>query len=327
MKIAAFEVRDDEQQYFAIAKAAWDIELACYTEGLTMQNIASVAGCTGVTILGQYQYRQEILDALKAHGVTCLATRTIGYNHIDINYAKSIGLHVCNTQYGPNGVADYTVMMILLCLRHYKSSLWRTNVNDFSLMGLQGRELKDLTVGIIGTGRIGCCVLKNLSSFGCKLLACDPHENPAAKQLAHYVDLETIYRSCDIISLHMPLTDATYHMINKETIAKMKPNVVLINCARGSLMKIEDLIDGIENKRIGALGLDCIEHEEGIIHQDFKVDIISNREMAYLRQFPNVIHTQHMAFYTDAAIKTMVLGSVESLCQMAQGIKVATQLC
>jgi D-lactate dehydrogenase len=106
----------------------------------------------------------------------------------------------------------------------------------------------------------------------------------------------------------------------------MKDHVVLINCARGELMKIEDLIEGIENQKIGALGLDCLEYEEGIVHQDLKIDIISNREMAYLRQFPNVVHTQHMAFYTDAAVKSMVYGSVEGICAMQKGLQIHSQL-
>ena len=327
MKIYAFEVRGDEREYFAAIKDKMNIELECTEAGLTMENIDLVNGCTGITVLGQYQYRENMLGALKERGVRYLATRTIGFNHIDIACAKEIGIHVCNVEYGPNGVADYTVMMILLCLRNYKPALWRTNVNDYSLEGLQGRELKDLTVGILGTGRIGCTVLKNLSGFGCRLLAYDVFENDSAKEMAEYVDLETIYRECDVISLHMPLLESTYHLINKDTIAKMKKDVILINCARGELMKIEDLIDGIENRQIGALGLDCMEYEEGIVHQDLKKDIISNRQMAYLRQFPNVVHTQHMAFYTDAAVRSMVYGSIEGICNMYQGKNMKTQLC
>ena len=106
----------------------------------------------------------------------------------------------------------------------------------------------------------------------------------------------------------------------------MKQNVVIINCARGGLMKMEDLIEGIENKKIGALGLDCMEYEEGIVHQDLKTDIISNREMAYLRQFPNVVHTPHMAFYTDAAVRSMVYGSIEGICAMYQNKQIPNQL-
>lgn len=326
MKIYAFEVRDDEMDYFSAVAHRLNIEITCSAEMLTMDNIDLVNGYTGVTILGQYQYDKKMLDALKERGIFYLATRTVGYNHIDVEYAKEIGIHVCNVSYEPNSVAEYTIMMLLLCLRHYKASLWRTNVNDFSLEGLQGRQLKDLTVGILGTGRIGRTVLSYLAAFGCRLLAYNSSQREDVKKIAEYVDLETIYRECDIISLHLPLSEATYHLINKNSIAKMKPNVVIINCARGGLMKMEDLIEGIENKKIGALGLDCMEYEEGIVHQDLKTDIISNREMAYLRQFPNVVHTPHMAFYTDAAVKSMVFGSVEGICAMYENKKIPNQL-
>ena len=326
IKIYAFEVREDERKDFQAVKEKLDLELECTEDLLTMENIDLVKGCTGVTVLGQMRYGREMLDALKERGVLYLSTRTIGYNHIDIGYAKKIGIHVCNVSYGPGSVAEYTIMMMLLCLRHYKVSLWRTNVNDYSLSGLQGRVLGDLTVGVMGTGRIGYAVLKNLTGFGCRLLAYDVHENDAVKEIAEYADLETLYRESDIISLHMPLMESTYHLINRESIGKMKDNVIIINCARGELMKIEDLIEGIENKKIGALGLDCLEHEEGIIHQDFRSDIISNREMAYLRQFPNVVHTQHMAFYTDAAVRSMVYGGVEGIYDMSRGRVICNQL-
>lgn len=326
MKIYAFEVRDDEIDFFSAISKKLNVEISCSKEMLTPDNIDLVDGYTGVTILGQYKYDAKMLDALKSHGILYLATRTIGYNHIDVEYAKKIGIHVCNVSYEPNSVAEYTIMMILLCLRHYKASLWRTNVNDFSLEGLQGRQIKDLTVGILGTGRIGRMVLQYLASFGCKLLAYNSSQNEDVKKIAEYVDLDTIYKECDIISLHLPLTKDTYHLINKDSIAKMKQNVVIINCARGGLMKMEDLIEGIENKKIGALGLDCMEYEEGIVHQDLKTDIISNREMAYLRQFPNVVHTPHMAFYTDAAVRSMVYGSIEGICAMYQNKQIPNQL-
>ena len=327
MKIYAFEVRDDEREYFEELSEIPEIELELHPEGLTRTSISELEPGCGVTVLGMYNYRRPELDMMKNQGVIGLSTRTIGYNHIDIDYARRIGLHVCNACYDPHGVADYTIMMILLCLRNYKQALWRTQVNDFSLTGLMGRELKDLTVGIIGTGQIGSTVIKELSGFGCRILACNRHKNPAVSGLAEYVSLETIYREADVISLHLPLTPETYHMINAEALSRMKKGVVLINCARGALTDIKALISGIESEQIGALGLDCIEYEEDIVHRDLRTDILSNRDMAYLRQFKNVIHTQHMAFSTDSAVKSMVHCGVRGLVEMAAGKKCATQLC
>lgn len=327
MKIYAFEVRDDEREYFKELSETPGIELELHPEGLTGPAISKLEPGCGVTILGMYNYRKPELDMMKERGVLFLSTRTIGYNHIDIDYARQIGLHVCNACYDPHSVADYTIMMILLCLRNYKQALWRTQVNDFSLPGLIGRELKDLTVGIIGTGQIGSTVIKELSGFGCRILACSRHENPEVADLAEYVPLETLYRESDVISLHLPLTPETHHMINTGTLSLMKKGVVLINCARGALTDIKALISGIESEQIGALGLDCIEYEEDIVHKDLRTDIFSNQDMAYLRQFKNVIHTQHMAFYTDSAVKSMVYCGVCGLIEMADGKDCAMQLC
>lgn len=327
MKIYVFEVREDEKEYFDELSAIPGIELILSPKGLTMSNIKTLEKGSAVSILGMYTYRKPELDALKAQGVLYLSTRTIGYNHIDVDYARQIGLHVCNARYDPHGVADYTIMMILLCLRNYKQALWRTQVNDFSLTGLIGKELKDLTVGIIGTGQIGRTVVKELSGFGCRILVHDSFEDDATKELAEYVPLETLYKESDVISLHVPLMSETYHMINADSLSMMKKGVVLINCARGPLTDIKALISGIESEHIGALGLDCMEYEEDIVHRDLRTDILSNRDMAYLRQFKNVIHTQHMAFYTDSAVKGMVFCGVQGLLQMKEDLDCPTQLC
>ena len=327
MKIYAFEVRDDEIPYFQELSDQPGIELVLDSAGLTADKIPSLEKGSGISILGMYHYGPEELDLLRKQEIFWISTRTIGYNHIDTAYAEKIGIHVCNARYDPTGVADYTIMMILLCLRNYKQALWRTQVNDYSLSGLIGRELKDLTVGIIGTGSIGCTVIRELSGFGCRILAFSRHQNSEAQKYASYVSLETLYRESDIISLHVPLTPETRHMINRDSLARMKKGVILINCARGALMEMQALIGGIESEHIGALGLDCIEYEENIVHRDLKTDIFSNRDMAYLRQFKNVIHTQHMAFYTDSAVRSMVRCGVCELAGMAEGRPCATQLC
>lgn len=327
MKLYAFSVRDDEKPYFDALPKRFGIELT-ESEGLiTDEAVVRLKGFDAVSVLGMQKIDAPVLDALKAAGVRFVATRTIGYNHMDVDYAREIGLHLFNASYEPNGVADYTIMMMLLCLRHYKESLWRTNVNDYSLEGLQGRQMKDLTVGVMGTGHIGATVIRELSGFGCRIIAYDVHPSDEVKKYAEYVDLDTLYKESDIITLHMPLLKSTYHIINKESIAKMKDTVILINCARGALMDIEDLIEGIEQKQIGGLGLDVMEHEEGIVHLDRKLDIISNRQMAYLRQFPNVVHTQHMAFYTDAAVRDMVFTSTEAMLAAEKGEKRRNQIC
>ena len=326
MKICAFEVREDEKEAFAFYEKKLRVTVRQCAEVPSRENVEEVAGCEGVTILGQGQIDATLLEKWHQNGVRYLSTRTVGYNHIDLESAKKLGILVCNATYDPNGVADFTVMLMLMCLRNYKQAMWRGQVNDFSLQGLLGRELKDLTVGIMGTGRIGIQVMKNLSGFGCQMLCYSAHENKTAVALGKYVPFDAVLKECDIISLHMPLTDKTHHIIDEAALAKMKDGVVLINCARGELMDIEALVRGIESEKIGALGMDTLEGEESIIHADHRVDILANRNWFYLHQFRNVIMTQHMAFYTDAAVESMVRCGLEGICQMAKGEKCKTML-
>lgn len=313
MKIAAYETRADELGYFKEMAESLKIEIVHINEILCEQNADKAEGCLGVTVLGHSIVSAEVLDRLKELGVVCLSTRTIGYNHIDTEYAQKIGIRVSNSNYEPSGVADFTMMLMLMSIRHYKQALFRGNINDYSINGLQGRELKNLTVGVLGSGKIGSTVIDYLKGFGSRVLVYDAYPNEQVRQKAQYVDLETIYQECDIITLHTPLLSDTYHMINRESICKMKDGVVLINCARGELMDVEAVIEGIETQKIGAVGLDVIENEEGIYHQNLSTEIVSNRQMAYLRQFPNVTMTQHIAFYTDAAVRSMVASGVSGL--------------
>ena len=326
MKIMVYEVRADERAELERQSRELGVELSVSEEVPTVENSALAAGCQGVSTLGQGRIDADLLDAYKALGVRYLSTRTIGYDHIDLDHARSIGMRVCNASYAPNGVADFTVMMILMCLRHYKQALWRGQVNDFSLAGLQGREMKDLTIGIIGTGRIGAQVIRNLSGFGCRILAYDLRRNPAVESLVTYVDFNTLLSQSDVISLHMPLLESNRHIINRDAIAKMKDGVVIVNCSRGELADIEALIEGIESEKIGALGMDTADGDEGIIHADHRVDILPNRSWFYLRQFRNVVMTQHMAFYTDAAVASMVRCGIRGLWQMDQGEPCPTEL-
>lgn len=312
MKITAYETRKDEQGIFTKLAKELNIEINCLDQLLNADTIDLAEGSDGITILGS-DITANILHQLKAMNINFIATRTVGYNHVDINTAKKLNIRISNANYGPNGVADYTVMLMLMSLRKYKQAMFRANVNDYSLFGLQGKEMKDLTIGIIGTGKIGAKVIDNLAGFGCRLIAFDTFQNDLVRDKVTYTSLDELYQQADMISLHIPLFDSTAQMINKDSLSKMKDGVILINCSRGELINNSDLTEAIEQEKIGALGLDVFENEAGIYHFDRRTEIIKNREMAYLRQFPNVIMTQHMAFYTDAAVESMVSCGVRSL--------------
>ncbi len=310
MKVTVYSCREfDERELFVKYGKELGLELTLCPDAPDRGNLALAKGSECVDILTSKMTR-ELLAGLKENGVRYLVTRTIGYDHIDLAAAKELGITVANAPYGPHGVADYAVMMILMSIRKMKRIIERTNIQDYSLKGIQGRELKDLTVGVIGTGRIGETVLRNLSGFGCRLIAYDLFEKEDVRNYAEYVSLEEMWKRADVITLHAPLTEDNYHMIGEDSIARMKDGVVIVNTARGGLIDSQALIAGIESGKIGAAGLDVVEHEFGLYYYDRKSDVLDNRELAVLRGFPNVTVTHHMAFYTDDCVETVVRDSL-----------------
>ena len=319
MKIFVHNYREfDEADYFQKFSEEYGVELGICTDAPTLENAHLAEGYEYVSIITS-KIDGELMERFHRLGVKMVSTRTIGYDHVDIETAKRLGIHVSNVTYSPECVADYTVMLILMSIRKMKRIMQRAEVNDFSLPGIQGRELPNFTVGVLGTGRIGRAVIRDLSGFGCRILAYDKYENEAVKEYAQYADLDTIYRECGLITLHMPLLDDNFHLIDKEAIGKMKDGVVIVNTARGGLIDTKALIEGIERGKVGAAGLDVIEDEFGMYYYDRKSDVLSKRDLYILRGFPNVVVTPHMAFYTDQAVSDMVRHSIESCILHAQG--------
>lgn len=319
MRIFVYNYREfDEAEYFQQFSHEYGVELGICTDAPTLDNAHLAEGYEYVSIITS-KIDSELMERFHELGVKMISTRTIGYDHVDIEAAKRLGIHVSNVTYSPECVADYTVMLILMSIRKMKRIMQRAEVNDFSLPGIQGRELPNFTVGVLGTGRIGQAVIRDLSGFGCRIYAYDKYENEAVKAHAQYTDLDTICRECDLITLHMPLLDDNFHLIDKEMIAKMKDGVVIVNTARGGLIDTKALIEGIESGKVGAAGLDVIEDEFGMYYYDRKSDVLSKRDLYILRGFPNVVVTPHMAFYTDQAVSDMVKHSIESCILHAEG--------
>ena len=318
MKILAYSHRPDETKFFDEFIKKYKIEVVLCEDAPTMENACLAKGFDCISIITT-PINAEMVEKFHEYGVKFISTRTIGYDHIDIKRAKELGIHVGNVTYSPNSVADYTVMMILMAIRKIKAIMERSNVQDYSLKGVQGKELKNLTVGVIGTGRIGQTVIKNLSGFDCKILAYDIFENEKTKQYVKYVDLQNLMENSDIITMHVPATKDNYHIIDKNSIKNMKDGVFIINTARGSLINTDDLIEGIEQKKISGATLDVIEHESNIYYNDLKCEVLTNRELAILKSYPNVILTPHTAFYTDQAVSDMVEHSILSCILYMEG--------
>ena len=310
MKMFVFSMRTfDELPCFEKYCPQYGIEYDYTTETPCMDNLDLAKGYDVVNVITTV-FDQPMLKKLHDMDVKCIATRTIGYDHIDVDYAKSLGMGVIHISYSPNSVADYAIMMMLMGLRRMPHIMERANIQDYTLKGKIGRELPDCTVGIIGTGRIGRTVIRHLSGFGCKMLAYDLYENEEVKQYAEYTDLDTLLKNSDVITLHAPATDDNYHMIDAAAIEKMKQDVVIINCARGALMDTDALIDGIESGKVGFAGLDVVEHESGLYYFNRMGEPLHNPRLAILRSYSNVLVSPHTAFYTEEAVANMAENSI-----------------
>lgn len=319
MKIMFYALRPfDEQAYCEPYSKQYGIDYAYTAAVPTPDNLELAKGCDAVST-NPCLIAPEYLEAWAAMGVKFLPCRSIGYDHIPQQKAKELGMRISHSWYPPAGVADYAIMLMLMCNRKVGQILRRADAQDYSLSGKMGRDITRMTVGVIGTGNIGRTVLRHLSGFGCKLLAYDLYPNDEARQYAEYVDLDTLYKSCDIITLHTNATAANRHMIDANAIAKMKNGVVLINTARGTLIDPEALINGLESGKIGAAGLDVVENENGLFYFNHMGDALQNRELAMLRSFPNVIFTPHTAFYTDVNVASMVESAFKAVRAMADG--------
>ncbi|MCD8014379.1 MAG: D-isomer specific 2-hydroxyacid dehydrogenase family protein [Lachnospiraceae bacterium] len=319
MKLFVYSMREfDELPCFEKFCKKYEIEYEYTTQTPCMDNLKLCRGYEVVDIITTVIDR-PMLDKFHEMGVRCLTTRTIGYDHIDTAYAKNLGIGVVHVSYSPNSVADYTIMMMLMGCRRMKHIMERAAVQDYTLKGKLGREIQDCTVGIIGTGRIGKTLIRHLSGFGCKMIAYDLFESEEVKTYAKYVDLDTLLSESDIITLHAPATEDNYHMIDARSIGKMKQDVILINCARGSLVDTDALIDGIESGKIGFAGLDVVEHESGLYYFNRMGEPLHNPKLAILRSYSNVLVSPHTAFYTDEAVANMAENSIVGAIKFMKG--------
>ena len=246
------------------------------------------------------------LFALGQAGVEYISTRSIGYNHINVSYAESVGITVENVAYSPDSVADYTLMLMLMAVRNAKSIIRRADIHDYRLNDIRGKELRDLSIGVVGTGRIGAAVMDRLRGFGCRILAYDSHPGTAAD----YVPLDELLRLSDIVTLHTPLNADTRHLLNRQRIGQMKNGAFIINTGRGPLLDTEALLSELESGRLGGAALDVLEGEEGIFYADCRNKPIESKPLLRLQELPNVIISPHTAYYTEHALSDMVENSI-----------------
>lgn len=319
MKIFAYALREfDEKEFFDKFSEEFGCEYGYTTAYPTPDNVELARGYDAISAT-PCDLSGDMLERFYNVGVRYVATRSIGVDHIDLQKAKELGMGVCHVSYAPETVADYAIMLMLMCCRKIYHILERSQVQDYTLKGKMGKDICDCTVGVIGTGQIGKTVIKHLSTFGCRLLAYDLYPNAECAEMVEYVSLEELYAQSDIITLHAPATADNYHILNKEAFAQMKDDVTIINTARGALIDTDALIEAIEAGKIGHAALDVLEHEDGLYYSNRVGDVIENRQMAVLRSFPNVILSPHTAFYTEKVVRDMAYKTMKGVQDMMNG--------
>ena len=276
-------------------------------------------GCEALIYLNDHKEDEEYFATLKAEGIKYICTGSAGYDHFNLDAMKKLGLKGANVPaYSPNAVTEHTMLMLLGLLRHIRTQVLRVNNHDYTLNGLDGTEIRSLTIGVVGAGRIGYTTLRALNGFSPKkLYAYDPYENDAVKEYATYVPLDELFRTCDVIIFHAILNDANFHMVNRESLATMKDGVMLINTARGPLFDTDAIVEGVESGKIGALGIDVIENE-GILKGLKGVDECPHPAVRQLLTHENVLFTNHSAFFTAEADRTLVEGTIQNLMEYIQ---------
>ena len=314
-KIAFFDAKPYDLPSFEKFGKEKGITFKFFEARLNEDTVSLAAGYDGVCSFVNDTVNAYVIDKLCEMGIGVLALRSAGFNHVDLAHAKGKLRVVRVPAYSPYAVAEHTMAMLLTSIRRIHKAYIRTRDFNFSLNGMTGFDLHGKTVGVIGTGKIGRVFMDICRGFGMKVLAYDKYPDPtlADGDRVRYVSLDELFAQSDIISLHCPLTEDTYHIIDEKSIEKCKRGVVLLNTSRGALVDAEALLGGIKSRKVGAACLDVYEEESEYFFEDFSGHILGDDTLARLISMPNVIVTSHQAFLTEEALENIAETTVSNL--------------
>lgn len=302
--LTVYSCEQDEAGRFDELGPRFGVVPTMTTDAVSASSAIAVPGNRCISVGHKSEIAAPTLRALQEAGVEYISTRSIGFDHIDLRAADEMGITVENVVYAPDGVADYTVMLILMAIRNATAIVSAAAQHDFRLHPSRGKDLRDMTVGVLGVGHIGNAVIRRLHGFGCRVLASSDRRTPAAA--AHFVSLDELLRESDVVTLHLPLDAGTHHLIGPQQIAMMKQGAFLVNTGRGALVDTRALIAALERGHLGGAALDVLEGEDGIFYVDCTERPVDNQLLLRLLQLPNVIVTPHTAYYTERALHDTV---------------------
>lgn len=327
MKIAVFSAKPYDERFLKAPAAESGHELVFFEERLTATTAILTAGFSGVCVFVNDHVDAVVLGTLAKNGVHLLLLRCAGFNNVDLAAAESFNISVRRVPaYSPYAVAEHALALMFTLNRKTHRAFNRVREGNFSLDGLLGFDIHGSTAGFIGTGKIGCLTAQPLAAMGCRVLGYDPYPADGFSKIGEYTSLETLLAESDIISLHCPLTPATRHLINRDTLKLMKTGVMLINTSRGGLIDSEDLIDALKTGKIGYVGLDVYEQEADVFFEDLSGEIIQDDVLQRLVTFPNVLITSHQAFFTDTAMRNITATTLANIEDFLAGRSTAAEV-
>ncbi len=329
MKIAFFDTKPYDKPSFDKFGAENGVTFKYFETKLNEDTVDLAHGYDGVCVFVNDTVNATVIDRLCELGVKVVALRCAGFNNVDMKYAFG-KIHVLRVPaYSPFAVAEHTMALLLTSIRRIHKAYIRTRDFNFSLAGMTGFDLHGKTVGVVGTGRIGRVFIDICRGFGMKVLAYDkfPAEGLDNGDTVRYVTLDELFSKSDIISLHCPLNEETYHLIDEDSLAKCKRGVVILNTSRGALVDAEALLSGIKSRKVGAACLDVYEEESDLFFEDFSGHILEDDILARLISMPNVIVTSHQAFLTEEALSNIAQTTVQNIVEIFENDQCPNELC
>lgn len=322
IKIAFYDTKSYDREAVLAAPGGAEMEWMFHDFRLTSETAATAAGADAVCVFVNDRLDRACLEKLAAAGVKRAALRCAGFNQVDLAAARELGITVTRVPaYSPHAVAEHTVALLMTLNRKIHRAYNRVREHNFSLAGLVGFDLHGKTVGIIGTGKIGRCTAQIFRGFGTRVLAHDPFPSAdwAVQNGVSYVGLEALFEQADVVSLHLPLTAESHHLVNAGTLARMKQGAILLNTSRGKLVDTGAVIEALKTGQLGGVALDVYEEEEGIFFEDHSGHVLRDDTLALLLSLPGVLITSHQAFLTQEALSEIARVTVANLALANQG--------
>lgn len=320
MKILFYDAATYDVEAFEKELAYFpDIEIIYHEIDISPKTVALAQGCDAICAFVNSDLSAPVLEKLAEINIRLVLLRCAGFNNIDLEKANKLGITVLRVPgYSPEAVAELAITLALAVNRHIHKSYIKVRENNFSLVGLTGVNFHEKTAGIIGTGKIGAAMCRICRGFGMRVIAYDMYPDKNL-DFAEYMSLKEVLKQSDLISLHCPLTDETYHMINKDTIEQMKDDVILVNTSRGALVDSEELIQEIRRGKFFGVGLDVYEEEGDNVFENREDELLQHSITARLLSFPNVIITSHQGFLTQEALAAISRTTLQNAVDYKKG--------